>query len=291
MAPRAIGLGAAQFTFVVMNSLASIIGPGAISAFTFAFTLLQIPVGVIGVPLGVVVFPSMARELARGALAEYRSLLTRSLRLLLYVMLPIAALAAVTRRQIVTLLFGYGDFTRAAIELTANALLFFLIGLAAHALIAVLARAFYARQDTRTPVGAALVAVVVDIVLGIVLLGPIGLSGLALAIAIGAWVETGLLVFALRRHVPSIDLGGVLRVALEAGLASALSAALAVATVYFLDSVIGPEPAKLLLLAQVVLASAVFAASYVVASLALRIPELPSIVAVVADLLRRPGRS
>jgi putative peptidoglycan lipid II flippase len=238
-----------------------------------------------------VVFPSMARELARGAVQEYRVLLTRSLRLLLYVMLPIAALAAITRRQVVTLLFGYGGFTPAAIELTANALLFFLIGLAAHALIAVLARAFYARQDTRTPVAAALVAVAVDIVLAFILLGPIGLSGLALAIAVGAWVETALLVFALRRHVPLLDLGGVLRVALEAGLASALSAAVAIGVVYFLDTIIGPDPAKLLLLAQVILATAVFGATYVVASLALRIPELPSIVGVMADLLRRPGRS
>lgn len=290
MAPRALGLGASQFTFVVMNSLASTLSAGAISAFTIAFTLLQIPIGVIGVPLGIVVFPSMARELARGAVREYTALLTRSLRLLLYVMLPIAALAAITRRQVVTLLFAYGEFSAAAVELTANTFLFFLLGLAAHALIAVLARAFYARQDTRTPVLAALVAVAVDVVLGIVLLGPIGLSGLALAIAIGAWVETLLLIWALRRQVPTLDLGGVLRVFLEAGLAAALAGVLALATVYFLDSVIGPDPTKPLLLAQLVLAGSVFGVVYVATSLALRIPELPSIVGVMADLIRRPGR-
>jgi putative peptidoglycan lipid II flippase len=291
MAPRALGLGASQFTFVAMNSLASGLGAGAITAFTMAFTLLQVPVGVIGVPLGVVVFPSMARELARGALGEYRDLLIRSLRLLLFVMLPIAALGAVLRRQVVSIVLEWGAFPRSAVELTANTLLFFLVGLAAHALIAVLARAFYARQDTRTPVAAAIVAVVVDVGLGIALVGAIGLSGLALAIAIGAWVETAILIALIRRQVPGLQLGGVARIALEAGIASIAAGAIALATVYTLDGLIGPDPGKLALLAQAILATATGGATFVGISLALRIPELPTIVAVMADLLRRPRRT
>ncbi len=279
MAPRALGLGASQFTFVAMNSLASGLGAGAITAFTLAFTLLQVPIGVIGVPLGVVVFPSMARELARGATSEYRDLLIRSLRLLLFVMLPITALAAVLRRQIVSIVLEWGEFPRAAVELTANTLLFFLIGLAAHALIAVLARAFYARQDTRTPVAAAIVAVVVDIGLGVALVGTIGLSGLAVAIAIGAWVETALLIALLRRNVPDLALGGLARVALEAGVAALAAGAVALATVYALDGLIGSDPGKLALLAQAIVATATGGGTFIAISLALRIPELPTIVA------------
>ncbi len=64
MAPRAIGLGASQITFVVVTALATTLGVGAVTAFTIAFTLLQIPIGVIGVPLGVVLFPSLSREAA-----------------------------------------------------------------------------------------------------------------------------------------------------------------------------------------------------------------------------------
>ena len=110
MAPRAVGLGVTQLTFLVSTTLASGLAAGSITALNIAFTILQIPIGVIGVPLGVVVFPSLARELARGATAEYVRLLTRSIRLLLYVMLPLTGLAIVLREQLVALLFDYGRF-------------------------------------------------------------------------------------------------------------------------------------------------------------------------------------
>ena len=80
-----------------MTSLASTLGAGAVTAFNVAFTLLQIPIGVIGVPLGVVVLPSLSREAAVGRGRGVRRLLTRALRLLVYVMVPIAALAALAR--------------------------------------------------------------------------------------------------------------------------------------------------------------------------------------------------
>ena len=291
MAPRAVGLGAGQITFVVVTSLASTLGAGAITAYNIAFALLQIPIGVIGVPLGVVVFPSLSREVALGRESEYVGLLTRALRLLLYVMLPIGGLLAILRRQAVTLLFGYGRFDAAAIDLTANALLFFLIGLAAHALIAVLARAFYARQDTRTPVAAAILAVVVNTTLAIALVGPLGLGGIALAIAIAAWVEALLLLGLIARRLPGFGLGELGRVSLEAALGTLIAGAVGVGVLYAIDGLIGPEPHKIALAGQGILVSAAFGATYLVLSLALRIPELPSIVAVMTDLVRRRGRS
>ena len=160
MAPRAVGLGVSQITFIVTTTLASGLGTGAITAYNVAFTLLQIPIGVIGVPLGVVVFPALSRELARGEHGAYTALLVRSLRLILFAMLPLTGLGIVLRGEIVTLLFGYGRFDAAAIELTAGTLLVFLLGLAGHSAIAILARAFYAAKETRIPVYAAIVSVV-----------------------------------------------------------------------------------------------------------------------------------
>ena len=90
MAPRAIGLGVTQITFIVVTSLASLLGDGAVSDFNFAFALLQIPLGIIGVPLGIVVLPSLSREAAVGREDAFAELLTRALRLLVYVMVPIA---------------------------------------------------------------------------------------------------------------------------------------------------------------------------------------------------------
>jgi putative peptidoglycan lipid II flippase len=287
LVPRAVGLGVSQFTFIVATTLASTMAAGAITAFNIAFTLLQIPIGVIGVPFGTVMFPALARDYATGAASEYLVLLTRSLRLLLYVMLPIAGLAIVLRRQIVTVLFDYGRFDDRAIDLTANTLLFFLLGLAAHASIAILARAFYARQDTRTPVLAAILAVAVNTALAVVLAGPLGLSGIALAIAIGAWSEAVVLLWLLRRRLPSLPVAGIVRVVLEAGLATFVAGAIALGAVYVMDGLIGPQPGKPALLAQMTVSGVVFGVAYGGISLALRIPELPAIITVMSDLVRR----
>jgi putative peptidoglycan lipid II flippase len=239
----------------------------------------------------VVVFPSLSREVAMGRVTEYVALLTRALRLLLYVMFPIGGLLAILRRQVVTLLFGYGRFDAAAIDLTANTLLFFLAGLAAHALIAVLARAFYARQDTRTPVAAAILAVLVNTSLAILLVGPLGLGGIALAIAIAAWVEALVLLGLLVQRLPTLGLLDLGRVALEAALGTLIAGAVGVGVLYAIDGLVGPDPGKIALVAQGILVTAAFGLTYLALSLALRIPELPSIVGVMTDLIRRRGRS
>ena len=124
--------------------------------------------------------------------------------MLAYVMIAIAALGIVVSGDLVRILFGVANIRTARSRRPRQALAIFLLGLTAHSLIAVLARAFYALQDTTTPVAAALVAVVVNIVVANVLVGPLGLDGLAAAIAIAAWLETLALVVMLLRRVPGI---------------------------------------------------------------------------------------
>jgi len=287
LAPRALGLGASQFTFIVMTALASSLGEGAISSFTIAFALLQIPVGVIGVPLGVVIFPSISREHALGATAAYVGMVTRAVRLIIFAMIPIAALGIVLRAPVVELLFGYGKFDVASIERTAATLALFLLGLPAHASIAVLARAFYARQDTRTPVAAAVLAVAVNTILGVLLVGPLGLPGLALAIATAAWIEAAMLLVALGRRVPTFELPGILRV-LGESIAGAVAAALvAMLVANALGGLLEPGSPKTSILAGAVVATLCGGAVYLGVAVALRIPELPSIVGLVTDQIRR----
>ena len=285
MAPRALGLGAGQVTFVVMTSLASTLGAGAITAYNVAFTLLQIPIGVIGVPLGTVVFPSLSREVALGNVAEYVSLLTRALRLLIYTMLPIGGLLAILRVPIVEVLFP--AFDPKAVEATASTLLFFVIGLTAHALIAILARAFYAHQDTRTPVAAAILAVVINSSLAFAFVGRLGLPGLALAIAVAAWIEAIVLVWLLKRRLDGLGVVALLRVGGEAALGTAIAAAVALFVMASIEATIGRTPGRIALTAEGIAVAAVFALAYLGVSLALRIPELPTIVAVMVDLVRR----
>ncbi len=291
MAPRAIGLGATQITFVVVTAIASTLGAGAITAFNVAFTLLQIPIGVIGVPLGVVVFPALSREMALGRATEFAALLSRAIRLLLFVMLPITGIGIVLRRDVTDLLFGYGQFDAAAIDMTAAMLFSLMFGLAAHSLIAVLARAFYARQDTRTPVAAGLVAVVVNTILSILLAPRIGLPGIGLAIAIGAWLEMGILLVLLRRRVAELSLRPVVLVAIRSLFATIVATGVAFALHGGLVLIGAPDPGILGLVVRITVVGGAGLGVYAGTAALLRIPELPSIVGVMADLLRRPRRA
>jgi putative peptidoglycan lipid II flippase len=290
MAPRALGLGAVQVVFLVMTSLASTLTTGAIAAFTFAFAVLQIPIGVIGVPLGVVLLPSLSREAAIGDAEAYRRLLVRALRLLAFVMVPIAAIGFVVSGDVTRLLFDYGSADQALLETTSVALQAFLLGVTAHALIAVLARAFYARQDTLTPVLAALVAVAIDIAAAVVLVGPLGVVGLAAAIAIGAWVETLILAAILGRRVEGLRLASVVRVLVVTFVISLVAAAVAYAVQRWLAGVWGERPSQLLILVELLVTTAAGGLVVVAGAAALRMEELRTIVGVMADLVRRRGR-
>jgi putative peptidoglycan lipid II flippase len=237
-----------------------------------------------------VVFPSLSREAAVGREIDFAALLTRALRLLIYVMVPIGAILAVLRDETVALLFDYGHYGTEAQRLTANTLLAFLVGLAAHAMIAVLARAFYARQDTLTPVLAAVAAVIINTTLAVILVGPLGLPGIALAIAIAAWLEAIALIVILWRRLAHFDPMPLVRVGLAATGASLVAGALALGALTLTETWFGTDPGKIALIVQMGVVGTLFGAVYLGLSLVLRVPELPSIVAVMVDALR-PRRS
>lgn len=291
MAPRAIGLGVTQITFIVVTALASQLGEGAVTDFNLAFALLQIPLGIIGVPLGIVVLPTLAREAAVGREPAFASLLTRALRLLVYVMVPIAVLTAVVRQPVVEILFGGGKIDQSDLDLIAITLVGFVIGLTAHALIAVLARAFYARQDTATPVAAAVGAVAVNCTLAVILVEPLGLPGIAVAIAIAAWLEALALLTILHDRLPHFELRGLGRVGVEAVVGSVVAGLAAAAVLAAIEGALRGDIGRVVSIVVVAVVSLAFGAVYAGVSVALRIPELPSIVGVMADVLRRPIRS
>jgi putative peptidoglycan lipid II flippase len=293
MVPRAIGLGATQLVFVVMTSLASTLGDEALPVFNFAFAVLQIPIGVIGVPLGIVLLPSLSREAATGATEGFTRLLTRGIAILVFVMLGIAALGMVVAEDVVRMLFDVADLSESAIEATGLALAVFLAGLCAHSVIAVLARAFYALKDTKTPVLAALGAVVANIVLANLLVGPLGLNGLAAAIAISAWLETAVLVVLLRGRVPGYGEGVryVGWVLLRTLVVAAAGGVVAWLVHQALLGAWGEDPGFVPVVVRAAIASLAGGLVIVAGALALRITELRTIVGIVVDLLRRRGRA
>ncbi|HXQ96403.1 MAG TPA: murein biosynthesis integral membrane protein MurJ [Candidatus Acidoferrales bacterium] len=287
VAPRALGLGATQITFIVNTLLASGLGAGLISDYTAAFTAYQIPIGVLGLPLGVVLLPSMSTALAAGEHRQFGYLVTRSLRLLLFVMLFLAAVGVAVRTQVVDLLYGYGNFTRGDVGVTADALEFFLLGLAADSLVVVLARAFYADKETRIPVAAALAAVAINVVVSVATVGTLGLRGLALGIAVGAWVEAVALTVLLTRRVHAVDLRGLAVAAVVFAGGSILSAAVADGALQALTSLLGVSPGRVLVLVELVVTTGVGTLVYCAWCYLLRVPELPETIRLLRDTLGR----
>jgi putative peptidoglycan lipid II flippase len=225
MGPRLLGLAAGQLNFIVSTVLASNLGVGSVTAYNYAFQLSQIPVGVLGVSVAVALFPTFSRDAALGQIAEIRRQLSTSLRILIFLAVPLTAVMIVLARPIAAVFFQYGLFSSEATERTASALVFFSIGLSAHIVVHVLTRAFYAMQDTRVPVFWAVVAVAINVPLMTILSGPMGVEGLALALSISATLEVLGLVWALRRRIDSIEEAAVLRSAARSLLAAALAAA------------------------------------------------------------------
>jgi putative peptidoglycan lipid II flippase len=231
----------------------------------------------------------MSRAMALGDSAQYARLIVRALRLLLYVMLFLTAMTVVLREQVVTLLFEYGNFSASAVELTAQTLLFFALGLAGHAMIVILARAFYADKDTRTPVAAAILSVVVNVTVSVALIGSLGLAGLALGIAAGAWFEATLLATLLWRRAPALRGSGIVRAGVLFAVGAVLAGGVAAAVTYGMGLVLGPAvaDAKLLVLLQAAFAFGAAGLAYLAYSQLLGLPEFRETLAIAVSALRR----
>ena len=241
-------------------------------------------------PLGIVALPALSERLASGAIGDFVSLLGRSLRVMLFSMLPIAVVGAVAAKPILTILFGYGKVDAAGIELTARTLVAFMAAIPSETAIVLLARAFYADRDTRTPVAAALVAVVASIAISIALAPALGVVGLALGIAIASWLEAIILFARLDRRVPTLDVASITGGGMVAAACSAAAGAGAWAVLEVGRLVLGSTPGKIGIAGELSVVGLVAAVIYLGCARLLRIQEVPTIVRLLRSALRRaPG--
>jgi putative peptidoglycan lipid II flippase len=201
MAPGVVGLAITQINVFVGTLLASFLPQGAVATMTYAFRLVQFPIGVIGVAIATGALPVLAAAVARDALGEMKQALNASLRLAAFLTLPAMVGLAAFRLPIVHVLFERGAFTRPVAEWTAEILLAYVFGLVFYVSNRILAPAFYALHDTRTPMLMGGVAVAINIGASLVLMRPLGAAGLALATALASLGNFLLLATRLRRRV------------------------------------------------------------------------------------------
>ncbi len=197
--PGAVGAGVAQINMLVDLWFASHLPPGAQSYLFYADRLNQLPLGVVGIAVGTALLPLLSRQIGAGRAGEARGTLNRAIHLAMLLTLPAAAALLLVAEPIVTGLFERGAFDREASIATAATVEAFALGLPAYVLVKVLAPGFFAREDTRTPVVVAAVALVANVLLILVFIDQLAHVGIALATALANWINVTLLAALLWR--------------------------------------------------------------------------------------------
>jgi putative peptidoglycan lipid II flippase len=279
LAPRIIGQAAAQANTTVAIALALSLGTARASGLRFATVLFVLPVGLFGTSVATVAFPSLSREAGAGDFHGFLYLLRRSLRGVLFFVLPASVGLIVLREPVVRLIYQRGKFGPDDTQLVAGTLLYFCLGMWAYALVDLLPRAFYALQDSATPVKIAVAAVGLDITLSLLLIRPMGLGGLALAFSLALTAQVLLLLAALREKI-GFSLDSDTRVFLGKALAATglMLAALWLARPLLADY---QQMSLLSLILRLGITTAGGVAVYVLASVALKQEEVGTLLKVV----------
>lgn len=204
MVPSLLGLSVTQINITVSTILGSFFSGGPTYLF-YGMRLIQFPLGIFGVALATAILPTLSAQAARGALEELRTTLGFGLRMILFIILPAMVGLILLRRPIVHLFFEHGTFTAHDTAETALAVLCYSVGLWAFGGVRIIVAAFYSLQDTKTPAISAAIAVAANIVFSFALMSPLGAAGLALATALAAMVNGGILIAVLNRRLGGVE--------------------------------------------------------------------------------------
>jgi putative peptidoglycan lipid II flippase len=231
MAPATIGAAAVQVNVLINNNFASYLGDGPVSWLNVAFRFMQLPIGVFGVGAAFVSLPAISRHAARGDHSAMRSTLADALEFVLLFSIPAAIGLAVLGKPVIGLVYEHGRFTTADTAAAAGALAAYAAGLAGYAGIKVVAPAFYALGDTRTPMLVSVTSIALNYGLNWILVRALsfGHVGLALVTATVATVNFVWLFVLLRGRIGGLDgarlFGIATRIVLAAGAMAAAVAA------------------------------------------------------------------
>ncbi len=203
--PATMGMAVAQINIFVSTILASYLPEGSITYLYYSMRLIQFPIGIFGVAMGMAILPTLSEHAVKGEFDRLRDDFSFALRLLFFITIPAMAGLIALREPIVNILFQRGKFDYVATVGTAQALLFYSIGIWSIVGVRVVTASFYSMQDTKTPVKVAVIALAANVIFSIILMKPLKHSGLALANAIASGVNFSLLFFFLRKKLKRVD--------------------------------------------------------------------------------------
>jgi len=200
MAPALFGVSVSQINLLLDTVLASLLTAGSVSWLYYSDRLVELPLGVFGVAIGTIILPALSKRHAEQSTEHFSAMLDWAIRVVLLLGVPAALALAVLAEPFLITLFHYGAMTDNDIQMAAMSLRAYAFGLVAFMLIKVLAPGFFARQDTKTPVKVGIIAMVANMVFNLLLIWPLAHAGLALATALSAFLNAGLLGYLLYRQ-------------------------------------------------------------------------------------------
>ncbi|AKJ42448.1 murein biosynthesis integral membrane protein MurJ [Pragia fontium] len=200
MGPAILGVSVSQISLIINTIFASFLASGSVSWMYYADRLMELPSGVLGVALGTILLPSLAKSFSSGNSEEYSSLMDWGLRLCFLLALPCSVALGVMSEPLIKSLFQYGQFSAHDAAMTRQALIAYSIGLMGLILVKVLAPGFYSRQDIKTPVRIAIFTLCATQLMNLAFIGPLKHAGLALSIGIAACINAGLLYWQLHKR-------------------------------------------------------------------------------------------
>ncbi len=284
--PTVFGAAVYQVNVLVGTLLASLLAQGSVCFLYYADRLVQFPLGIFGQAAATAVLPSLSRQAAGGDYHALADTFSHAMGLVLFVTIPSMVGLILLREPIVALLFQRGAFDVQSVRLTSTALLYYALGLWAFSAVRIVVATFYAMQDTRTPVMTATVSIAANLILGLVLMGPLKHGGLALATSTASVVNLLLMIYLLKKKMGMIRWRPILVSCLKTTIASAIMAG-AVLSVWRLP-ILGQWPPsgwRLLTMTGIAIVSGVMVFS--VAAKWLLIAEWHQVVGLVRGRRRR----
>ncbi|KFX07179.1 membrane protein [Pectobacterium betavasculorum] len=200
MGPAVLGVSVSQISLIINTIFASFLSEGAVSWMYYADRLMEFPSGVLGVALGTILLPSLAKSFASGNNDEYSRLMDWGLRLCFLLALPSAVALGILAQPLTVSLFQYGKFSAFDALMTQRALIAYSVGLMGLIVVKVLVPGFYSRQDIKTPVKIAIVTLILTQIMNLIFIGPLQHAGLALSIGLASCLNAGLLYWQLRKQ-------------------------------------------------------------------------------------------
>ena len=204
MLPSLVGLAVMEINIFVDTLLASLLPEGSVSYLYYGNRLVQFPQGIFAVALGVAILPTLSQQAAQNQMDKLKDTLSFGIRLVLFITIPATVGLIILKESIINLLFERGEFSHQSTVATAHALFYYAVGLCAFSGVKVIVPAFYSLKDTVTPVKVAVYAMITNILLNLLLMGPLQHGGLALATSLSSLLNVMLLIFILRKKIGGI---------------------------------------------------------------------------------------